>query len=318
MKNEKQIKVSVVCPYYNEESIIGGAVRHMMESLARLPYEWELIVVNDGSIDRGPEIVSGMSSGLAHLASIGYGVNRGRGFALKTGIEAATGDIIVTTEIDCSWGDDIVGRLAEKLISDPMTDFVIASPNLPGGGYRNIPLKRVWTSKIGNRVLRAFFTNNITMNTGMTRAYRRNVIQGLGFDEKGKEFHLEVLLKLLALGYRAAEVPAILEWKDKKFAKPGSPVRKSSSRTGKLIGSHLIFAVFANPIRYFWALSLLCALGGLGGEAYAAVRMAKGEVAIYMALVGLLLLLFSLLFFGFGVVTSQNRYIMKELWKKRR
>ena len=50
----------------------------------------------------------------------------------------------------------------------------------------------------------------------MTRAYRKNVIQPLVTFENGKEFHLEVLLKLNILGFRIGEIPAVLEWKDNK------------------------------------------------------------------------------------------------------
>jgi glycosyltransferase involved in cell wall biosynthesis len=312
------MKISVVCPFYNEENIIEKAVLIMLGELSKLPYEWELIVVNDGSIDNGPSIVERIALKHVRLVPVGYNINRGRGYALMTGIKAATGDIIVTTEIDCSWGVNIVARLVERLVSNSKTDFVIASPNLRGGGYRNVPIKRVLLSKIGNRIIRAFLNNSITMNTGMTRAYRRNIIYGLDFDEHGKEFHLEVLLKLLALGYKAEEIPVVLEWKDEKLAKAGTPVRKSSSHIGKLILTHLHFAVFSNPIRYFWLLSFICAITGFGLEGFAVVRLIRKEVAIYLALVGLLLLLFSLIFFAFGVVTAQNRYIMKELWKRHR
>lgn len=312
------MKISVVCPYYNEESIIENAVKLMLNELSMLPYEWELIVVNDGSIDNGHSIIKEMACRHKGLNPVGYDVNVGRGYALATGIKAATGDIIVTTEIDCSWGTDIVKRLVERLVSNTKADFVVASPNLPGGGYKNVPFKRMLLSRVGNMVIRAFFNNSITMNTGMTRAYRRKVIQGLDFDEKGKEFHLEVLLKLLALNCRADEIPAVLEWKDKKLAKVGAPERKSSSNVKKLIFSHLHFAVFSNPIRYFWLLSVICAISGFAAEGYAVVRLLKKEVAIYVALVGLLMLLFSLLFFAFGVVTAQNRYIIKELWKRHR
>ncbi len=308
--NKREIKkISIVCPYYNEESIIASAVTRMVKNLSNLPYDWELIVVNDGSTDSGPEIVKGLSSRDDRLVSVGYGANKGRGFALMRGIDASNGAIIVTTEIDCSWGDDIVKRLVDKLVSEPQTDFVIASPNLAGGGYRNVPLRRIYLSRVGNAIIRAFFTKSVTMNTGMTRAYRRDVIKNLDFDEKDKEFHLEILLKLLTLDYKLAEIPAVLEWKKRK---------KRYTRLKKHMSGHLKFIVFANPIRYFWVLSIICAITGFLTESYAVIRLARGEVAAYLALLGLSLFLFSLLFFGFGVVTAQNRYVMKELWKTRR
>ncbi|MCH8332083.1 MAG: glycosyltransferase family 2 protein, partial [Bacteroidetes bacterium] len=241
------MKVSVVCPFYNESLIIRKATEGMLENLRASGLDWELIVVNDGSLDDSKQIVEEVLNNEDRAKVISYNRNEGRGHALKTGINAASGDIIVTTEIDLSWGNDIVEKIVKKFEDEPELDMVIASPNLPGGGYKNVPFKRVFVSRLGNRILRNLFTKRITMNTGMTRGYRSDVIQGMHFEEKGKEFHLEVILKLFFLGARIGEVPAILEWKDHKLAEPGKKKRKSSSKNGKLVLSHLNFAVFANP-----------------------------------------------------------------------
>lgn len=313
------MKISVVCPFFNEEPIIEKAIGRMLSQLSLLPreWEWELILVNDGSSDKGQNLVEKISSGNTLIRNLSYGVNRGRGYALKTGIEAAKGDIIVTTEIDCSWGDNIVIRLVEKLLVNPAADFVIASPNLRGGGYKNVPFVRVLLSKIGNKIIRLFFLSGITMNTGMTRAYRKDVIKGLETEEKGKEFHLEVLLKLDALGYKAVELPSMLEWKDAELEKSSRKRSTSMRKNLRLILGHLKFVLFANPLRYFWFFSLICALVGVSLEIAAVIRFLNQKVTIYVLLLGLFLLLFSLLFFAVGVITFQNKYIMKEFWKKR-
>jgi glycosyltransferase involved in cell wall biosynthesis len=310
------MKVSVVCPFYNEELILDRAIEGLIANLKKLDYEWELIIVNDGSEDGSLAIAEKWAGREGRLRIVSYPINQGRGYALKSGIDVASGDIIITTEIDLSWGDSIVQDIVKKFLDEPHLDLVIASPHLQGGGYKNVPFKRVWLSKIGNMIIRNLFTKKVTMNTGMTRGYRRDVIKGIKTDEKGKEFHLEVLLKLFVLGARIGEIPAVLEWKDHKLTKDDGQKRRSSSKTPKLILSHLNFAVFANPIRYFWALSLLCIIGSLSFIADALYRMIIGKVAIYMALVGLFLGIFGLLFFGFGIVTAQNAKIMKELWRK--
>lgn len=318
MDDIKIDKVSVVCPFYNESAIIEKAARGMLENLRelkdRLNVEWELIAVNDGSKDDSVARIEKVLAGEPRARLITYAQNQGRGFALKTGIDAATGDIIVTTEMDLSWGDGIVMDIVKSFMNQPHLDFVIASPNLPGGGYKNVPRKRVWVSKLGNQLLRMLFTKRITMNTGMTRGYRRAVIQGLETDEREKEFHLEVLFKLLMMKYQFAEIPAVLEWKDAQLREQGTPQRKSSSRITKLIFSHLHFAAFANPIRYFWAFAFFCALIGMLCVAYAIYRLIVGEVAIFVALFGMSMIIVALLFFGFGILSSQNNRILKELW----
>ena len=65
----------------------------------------------------------------------------------------------------------------------PDADMVVASPHMQGGSYKNVPFKRVLYSKLGNKVIRACMSNVVTMNTGMTRAYRRNAIRSLPLSE---------------------------------------------------------------------------------------------------------------------------------------
>lgn len=310
----EKLKISVICPFYNEESILKKAVAQMLCNLDAIKYRWELILVDDGSDDSSCEIVEEFLRADPRVKVVSFPVNRGRGYALVQGIKAADGDIIITTEIDLSWGDDIIHRLVEKLVSEPSRDVVVASPNLPGGGYKNVPLRRVLVSRIGNILLQLLFTKNITMNTGMTRAYRNHVIKNLPTMQTGKEFHLEVLLKLISLGYNTAEIPALLEWKDDKLTMGGPKKRKSSSRMGKLILSHLDFAIFANPIRYFWAISVLLAFAGI----FSLLGFFPETLDSGAFLIGLLLLISSGILFGFGILSNQNNYILRELWRVQR
>ncbi len=309
------MKVSIVCPYYNEGSIIEKAIQALLDNLKRLPEEYELVLVNDGSTDVSESVVSRLVKGNVKVKTLSYRLNEGRGYALKHGIEAATGDIIITTEIDLSWGDDIILKILQKFQAEPNLEVVIASPNLPGGGYKNVPRNRVWISRIGNLLLRVFFTKKITMNTGMTRGYRRHAIQGLPTSEKGKEFHVEVLLKLQSLGYRIGEVPAVIEWRNKDFTGIADSPRRSSSRISKLIFSHLNYVVFANPIRYFWAIAVFFMVAGTIFLGLAVYHFLIGDVVVYSMIIALLSVILALLFFGFGIVSHQNNFILKEIWR---
>ena len=305
--------VSVVCPFFNESGILEHAIRTLVDRLCTLDVTWELIVVNDGSVDGSGEIAERLAREFPQLRVLGYRYNRGRGHALRTGIAAARGEIVVTTEIDLSWGENIVQELVAEMRAHPETDIVVASPHLPGGGYRNVPAKRVWLSRIGNQVIRACMSNATTMNTGMTRAYRRNVIQSLPLFADGKEFHLEVILKATEFGLHIREIPALLEWKEYKHQ--GQRVkRKSSSRVNKLIVSHSLFSVFANPVRYVWAASLFSAFLGAAFFIYAVVLYYLHMVAAYTALLSMALFIVAAVLFVLGVVVKQGNMIQRELW----
>jgi glycosyltransferase involved in cell wall biosynthesis len=306
--------LSIVCPFYNENAILERSVEELLRNLEELPEDWELIIVNDGSTDGSADTARRLDALHPRLRVVSYESNKGRGHALRAGIEAARGRCVFTTEIDLSWGDDIVMRMFRALEQEASADMVIASPHLPGGGYRNVPFHRVFLSKYGNLLIRMGMSFSTTMNTGMTRGYRIEAIRSLPLYEDGKEFHLEVILKALSAGLRIVEIPAILEWKANK---QGSRTvkRVSSSRINKLIGSHMLFSVFAAPIRYLWGLSGVALIAALGSGLYGLWRYAHAEpyADAILGFIGFSAL--TLLFFSFGVLSQQNRLLMQEIWR---
>lgn len=207
------MKISLVTPMYNEEEVIAGSVRKLVAALRELGDGNELVLVNDGSTDGSYRIAAGLQSEYPELTVVGYKVNRGRGHAMRTGFAHATGRIIVTTESDSTWGDDIVQRLVRALSGDDEADMVIASPHLKGGGYSNVPRYRVALSAWGNIFLTWVFGGRVSMTTGMTRCYKREVLDSMALECDGKEIHLEILSKALILGYRVKEIPATIAWK---------------------------------------------------------------------------------------------------------
>jgi glycosyltransferase involved in cell wall biosynthesis len=310
--------ISIICPFYNEAAILEKAVARTIANLERdFNGDYELILVNDGSTD---DSLAALTDVLKQhkdktIRVIGSPVNHGRGRALKYGIDAAQSDIIVTTEVDCSWGDDIAKRLYDELQNRDELDFVIASPHCKGGALKNVSANRVLLTKWGNRFIRAFFEPEITMNTGMTRGYRKDVIQPLVTTQNGKEFHLEVLLKLITLGFKASEIPAILEWQDHKLQKTDAPKRKSTTRIFKTMFTHLQFVAIAQPMKYFslWAAGFFIA--GLILTAWAFINFFRPDVpSAFVAITALISFIISLMLGGFAVLFTHIRDIMRNQW----
>jgi glycosyltransferase involved in cell wall biosynthesis len=309
--------ISVVCPFYNEEAILAKALPHLLGSLDTLDEPFEVIVVDDGSTDGGRAIAAAVAAEDPRLRVAGYDRNRGRGYAIRAGIAAATGEVVVTTEIDLSWGDDIVHRLVAAWREDPKTDIVIASPHLPGGGYRNVPQVRVWLSSLGNRIIRAGLAWGITMNTGMTRLYRRERFLTLPLDQDEKEQHLEILEKALAFGWRIREIPALLEWRHDKLAAPGKRRRNFGPTVVKLVRTHLSFAVATAPFRLLYPVAVLLLALASGFFGAAVWHLFTPTPSIYLLLVAMLLGLFAFLIFGLGALAQQARETRREIWRMR-
>jgi glycosyltransferase involved in cell wall biosynthesis len=309
--------ISVVCPFYNEAQILEWATKLMLKNLSTLKEEWELVLVNDGSRDGSLKIVEPIARENPNLRIVTYPKNRGRGYALRMGVAHSHGDIVVTTEVDCSWGDDIVHRIVDEFNKRPDADIIIASPHLRGGRYKNVPKKRVFLSKLGNHVIRTGLSYGITMNTGMTRGYRREKFLSLPLNEDGKEMHLEVISKSLAFNYRIYEIPAVLEWRAHDLTKAAEKKRKSSSKINRLIRTHLLFSLVAAPFRYIYVVSGLSFFSATVFISLAAYHLFTPLPSINFALTGLLLGLFAFLVFAIGVLAHQIFATQRELWRIR-
>lgn len=307
-------EVSVVCPFYDEEAIIERAVERMLRNLAALQQAWELIIVDDGSRDRSLVLAHSLASRHPHLRVISNTEHRGRGYALRTGAAHARGRLVVTTEIDSSWGDNIVSRIIEVFRDRPDTDMVIASPHLRGGGYRNVPRLRVLLSTIGNFVIRTGLTYDVTMNTGMTRGYVRERLLALPLREDDKELHLEIVNKALAFGYRIEEIPAVLEWPEERLRRADKPAGGSSQKLQGLIQTHLLFSFSVAPFRFLYPAALLLMVAGCGLILWSAVQAIGGFTPTTFLVTGSSVALFGLLVFGIGILAQQNRSLMRELW----
>jgi len=135
----------------------------------------------------------------------------------------------------------------------------------------------------------------------------------LPLEEDGKEFHLEVIMKAQALKYHIQEIPCILEWKAYKHE--GKKVRrKSSSKVNKLVFSHTLFSLFANPIRYVWGLSAISMILSLGFLVWSFIRLFVGLVSVFTLITSLSLAIISMMFFALGVITQQGNMVQREIW----
>tara|TARA_R110002110_G_scaffold376568_2_gene586619 strand:+ start:129458 stop:130525 length:1068 start_codon:yes stop_codon:yes gene_type:complete len=319
-KKLRRGSVSVVCPFFNEDAIISSATEKMAAKLAECFEDWELILVNDGSTDDSLATILAYrdSHGLDRVSILSYPTNRGRGHALRQGIQAAKGDIIVTTEVDLSWGEDIVPRLFDALEADDTAHFVIGSPQIMQQGYEQVPLSRKLVSRYGNKLINLFFNGGVTMHTGMTRAYRREVITPLQFESDGKEFHLEVLLKLFSLGFRAIEIPAAISWEARNRATPKTRRGRQifNRRMLGTISSHLLFIALARPMAYFGVVAAIAVIAGSVFSLAAIWSLLTGGVAAFFAVIAMLLFLFGFLFMGFAVVFTQLRDLSKSNWQR--
>lgn len=305
------MELSIISPMYNEESNIEGTVQELRRILADYEKPWELILINDGSTDHTLEAAKRLAEQYDNINVLSYPVNRGRGYALRTGFAHATGRVLVTIESDLSWNADAILRMLQTFEEDPSVDIVLASPYMPGGRTENIPFKRLAISQLGNKILGMAMPQKFYMVTQMFRAYRREVVDALELEADRKEIHLEILSKALAAGFRAVEIPAVLKW------------RASGTSTFRLRAtsiSHLLFSFYEKPALLFGFIGVCMGLVGLLIGIYILVIWYQRTLNPVRPMMTLLVLfvLSGIQLAAFGFIGTQIAALKKEIIKVQR
>ena len=123
----ESLGLSVIIPVYNEEATVA----ELVERVAAIPVVTEIVAVNDASQDGSAKILERLlAEGRIHRL-INQPVNRGKGAAIRTGIAAATGDVIVVQDADLEYDPAELPRLLEPIL-DGKADAVFGSRFLGG------------------------------------------------------------------------------------------------------------------------------------------------------------------------------------------
>ena len=158
--------ISIILPCYNEEAILSATLDKVINYLEirSYKYRWEILIINDGSMDKTGEIADDYEDRRKEIRAIHHPINLNLGRALQTGFRNAKGEAIVVLDVDLSYSVELIEQLVDKLF-DTYSDIVIASPYMPGGKTTAIPFGRRIMSLWVNRFMR--FASQEKYYTGM-------------------------------------------------------------------------------------------------------------------------------------------------------
>lgn len=210
------MKVSLVIPAYNESKIIQDTLHAVSAKLAELTEDYEVILVDDGSTDNMTGLV--LTCRDPHVRLESYSPNRGKGRAVRTGMLAARGDVILCTDADLAYGVDVFGTILDRFAASG-ADLVIGSRRLNGEGYGSYPPLRVFMSKCF--ALLSHKLSGLTYDTQCgIKGYRREAAQAI-FSQcfiDGFSFDFEVLMRADRLGLTVAEIPvSVVNFRESKI-----------------------------------------------------------------------------------------------------
>ena len=126
--------VSLVVPAFNEAALIQSNLTKLcryMESLESL-YRWEIVVVNDGSLDNTGELVEAFARRQSNVRVYHHITNFGLGQAFKFAFRHCRGEYILTLDADLSYSPNHIQRLLAK-VTETRAKIVVASPYMEGG-----------------------------------------------------------------------------------------------------------------------------------------------------------------------------------------
>lgn len=249
--NVRQSTGTVLIPAYNEADSILGCLEQVVEILHHLPsYTWDVIVVDDGSLDKTAALVQDFADGSPlPVTLIRHKTNVGLGGGLRTGLAATTGDVVVVMDSDLSYSASTLVDLVETWQSS-RAHVVVASPYMPGGSTMGVPTAIERRSRIANKLLSISALDDISTLTGMVRAYDGPFIRALPIKAVGPDVNVEILYKTQLLRGRIVEIPAVLDWSGLQSRQGRSRILSRSSRwtTAKSLVMTYLFRPFWFPL----------------------------------------------------------------------
>jgi dolichol-phosphate mannosyltransferase len=208
------MKISIVIPLFNELDNIPKLERELppvVQELA-ITHRVEVIFVDDGSTDG---TYAELSRAFSEAGGIRlrfvierHPVNRGLGAAMRTGFASSSGEVVVTVDGDGSYDFKEIPALVFCL--DPDVDIVTGSPYHRDGQVEGVPARRLILSRGCSLIYRVLADWRIHTYTSLFRAYRREVIERVQFENNDYQAVTEILVKALFLGYQVEEYPTIL------------------------------------------------------------------------------------------------------------
>lgn len=205
--------ISIIFPLYNERDNVIHYIDNLfpiIESIGKRTGEnFEYIFVDDGSVDTTAETMTEIAKGRNNIKILRHERNRGMGNAIKTGLAASAGELVITMDADLTFRPEDVEKLIKKY-RETNADCISGSPYLEKGLMDEVSLFRLLMSKTVNFLYRALLRSDITCVSPIFRLYKRSALNSMEITSNNFEINAEIISKLIISGKKVVEIPVPL------------------------------------------------------------------------------------------------------------
>jgi len=188
-------KLSIIIPCYNEENLIGSVIDKVVQTPQGFAIEKEIIIVDDGSTDNTPSILGAYAKKYPDIFFFRHEKNKGKGASIKTGLDKATGTIIVIQDSDLEYDPNDYKKLLQPIL-DGHADVVYGSRFTGNGPHRVLFYFHTLGNKFLTSLSNLFTQLNLTdMETGY-KMFRSEILHKITLKEKRFGFEPEVTAKI--------------------------------------------------------------------------------------------------------------------------
>ncbi|MFC1643514.1 glycosyltransferase family 2 protein [Chlamydiota bacterium] len=267
MKNEK---ISIVVPVYNEEKAIAEDLKKIKSVMDSSTYDYEIIVVNDGSND-GTECIL---KNIDYIKLISHVENRGVGAARKTGIKKSSGEIIVMTDGDGSYPND---RIPDLISEMEHYDMVVGARKKEAGTLRFLrSFAKLFIRKLAEYISGSKIPD---LNSGM-RVFKKSIaLKYFGILPEGHSWVSTITLAFLCNAHYVKFVP--INYFPRKGKSSFHPIKDTSSYFGLVIRTIMYF----KPLKIFVPLTIMILGWGVLRSIYDATvlhRIKESDIMIFL------------------------------------
>jgi len=192
--NNRTVRLSIVVLCFNEDASLARCVERVLE-IEEEQLTLEIIIVDDGSTDNSLSVAEALSDRYPGVQVVSHKKNKGKGAALRTGFELATGDFVAVQDADLEYDPADLKRLLVPL-KKGQADVVLGSRFLSHGAHRVLYFWHALGNKFLTFMSNIFTDLNLTDMESCYKVFRRDVIQGIQIQEDRFGFEPEIIAKI--------------------------------------------------------------------------------------------------------------------------